>query len=78
MYYFDGNLIVRVTWLMILVLTSTYYYILVNLHIDRIAAKAYSRIDLLFRGFVSRNLHACVQANVYYLYQTLLEYASNV
>jgi len=31
-------------------------------HIDRIAAKAYSRIGLLFRGFVSRNLHVFRQA----------------
>jgi len=33
-------------------------------HIDRIVAKAYSRIGLLFRGCVSRNLHAFRQAYV--------------
>jgi len=30
---------------------------LIDKHIDHTVAKAYSRIGLLFRGFVSRNLH---------------------
>ena len=46
-------------------------------HIDRIVAKAYSRIGLLFRGFVSRNLHVFRQAYITYV-RPLLEYASNV
>jgi len=36
----------RVTWLMILVLTSTYIALNFVKHIDRIVAKAYSRIGL--------------------------------
>ena len=46
-------------------------------HIDRIVAKAYSRIGLLFRGFVSRNLHVFRQPYITYV-RPLLEYASNV
>jgi len=46
-------------------------------HIDRIVAKAYSRIGLLFRGFVSRNLHVFRQAYITYI-RPLLEYASNI
>jgi len=46
-------------------------------HIDRIVAKAYSRIGLLFRGFVFRNLHIFRQAYSTYI-RPLLEYASNV
>jgi len=46
-------------------------------HIDRIVPKAYSRIGLLFRGFVSRNLHAFRQAYITYT-RPLLEYASNL
>jgi len=46
-------------------------------HIDRIVAKAYSRICLLFRGLVSRNLHVFRQAYITYT-RPLLEYASNV
>jgi len=45
--------------------------------IDHIVAKAYSRIFLLFRGFVSRNLHVFWQAYVTYI-RLLIEYASNV
>jgi len=48
-----------------------------NKHIDRMVAKAYSRIGLLFRGFVSRNLHVFSQAYITYI-RPLLEYASNV
>jgi len=33
-------------------------------HVDRIVAKAYSRIGLLFRGFVSRNMHVFRQAYI--------------
>jgi len=47
-----------------------------HIGIDRIVAKAYSRIGLLFRGFVSRNLHVFRRANI--TYRLLLEYASNV
>jgi len=36
-------------------------------HIDRIVAKAYSRIGLLFRGFVSRNLHVFRRAYITYI-----------
>jgi hypothetical protein len=46
-------------------------------HIDRIVAKAYSRIGILFRGFVSRNLPVLKQAYITYI-RPLLEYASNV
>ena len=46
-------------------------------HVDRIVAKAYSRIGLLFRGFVSRNLNVFRQAYITYI-RPLLEYASNV
>ena len=46
-------------------------------HIDRIVAKAYTRIGLLFRGFVSRDLHVFRQAYITYI-RPLLEYASNV
>jgi len=45
-------------------------------HIDRIVAKEYSRIDLLFRDFVSRNLHVFRQAYTYI--RPLLKYVSNV
>ena len=37
----------------------------------------YSRIGLLFRGFVSRNLNVFRQAYITYV-RPLLEYASNV
>jgi len=46
-------------------------------HIYRIVAKAYSRIGLLFRGFVSDNLHVFRQAYITYI-RPLFEYASNV
>ena len=46
-------------------------------HIDRVVAKAYTRIGLLFRGFVSRNLHVLRQAFITYI-RPLLEYATNV
>jgi hypothetical protein len=46
-------------------------------HIDRIVVKAYSRIGVLFRGFVSRNLLLLKQAYITYI-RPLLEYASNV
>jgi len=46
----------RVTWLMILVLTSTQLALHFDKHIDRIVAKAYYHIGLLFRGFVSRKM----------------------
>ena len=46
-------------------------------HIDRIVAKAYSRIGLLLRRFVSRNLRVFRQAYITYI-RPLLEYASNV
>jgi len=36
-------------------------------HIDRIVANAYYRIDLLFRGFVSRNLPVFRQVYVTYI-----------
>jgi len=36
-------------------------------HVDRIVAKAYSRIGLLFRGFVSRNLHLLKQSYITYI-----------
>jgi len=38
-----------------------------NKHIDHIVAKANSRIGLLFRGFVSRNLHVFRQAYITYI-----------
>jgi len=59
---------------MILVLTLITYF---DKHIDRIFAKAYSRIGLLFRGFVSRNLHVFRRAYITYV-RPLLEYSSNV
>ena len=43
-------------------------------HVDRIVAKAYSRIGLLFRGFVSRNLNVLRQAYITYI-RPLLEHA---
>jgi len=46
-------------------------------HIDRFAAKTYSRICVLVRGFVSRNLHVFRQAYITYI-RPLLEYLSNV
>jgi len=46
-------------------------------HIDRIVPKAYYRIGLLFRGFVSRNLHVFRRGYITYI-RPLLEYASNV
>jgi len=68
----------RVTWLMILVLTIDIDLALhFDKHIDCIVAKAYSRRGLLFRGFVSRNLHVFRQAYITYI-KPLLEYASNV
>jgi len=66
----------RVTWIMILVLTSTYST--TSEHIDRIVAKGiFSHIGLLFRGFVSPKLHVFRQAYITYI-RPLLEYASNV
>jgi len=46
-------------------------------HVDRIVAKAYSRIGLLFRGFVSRNLLVFRQAYITYI-RPPLKYESNV
>jgi len=51
--------------------------LLFDKHIDRIIAKAYSRIGLLFKGFVSRNLLVFRRAYITYI-RPLLEYASNV
>jgi len=45
--------------------------------VDRIVPKAYSRIGLLFRGFVSRNMHAFRRDYITYI-RPLLDYASNV
>jgi len=45
-------------------------------HIDRFVAKAYSRIGLLFRGFVSRHLHVFKRTYITYI-RPLLEYAYN-
>jgi len=47
------------------------------IRLKRIVAKAYPRIGLLFRGFVSRKLHAFGQAYITCM-RPLLEYASNV
>ena len=55
-YYFDGNLMESCD----LVNDSDVdvdLFIHFDKHIDRIVAKAYSRIGVLFRGFASRNLH---------------------
>jgi len=46
-------------------------------HTDHIVAKAYSRIGILFRGYVSRNLHVLRQAYMTYI-TPLLKYAKNV
>jgi hypothetical protein len=75
-YYFDGNLIESrdlVTDIGVDIDPVLHF----DKHIDRIVAKAYSRIGLLFRGFVSRNLHVFRQAYITYI-RPLLEYASNV
>ena len=46
-------------------------------HINKIIGKAYSRIGVLFKGFVSRNIAVLKQAYLTYI-RPLLEYASNV
>jgi len=75
-YYFDGNLIESCDLINDIGLDID-LALHFGEHIDRIVAKAYSRIDILFRGFVSRNLHAFRQAYIPYT-RPLLEYASNV
>jgi len=46
-------------------------------NVDHIVAKAYFRIGLLFRRFISRNLHVFRQAYITFI-RPLLEYASKV
>jgi len=75
-YYFDGNLIE--SWDLVNDIGADIDQVLhFEKHIDRIVAKAYSRIVLLFKGFVSRNLHLFRQAYITYI-RPLLEYASNI
>jgi len=75
-YYFDGNLIEScdlVNDIGVDIDLALHF----GKHIDRTVTKAYSRIGLLFSGFVCRNLHAFRQAYITYI-RSLLEYASNV
>ena len=61
----------RFTSSMILVLQLIHYY---DKHFDCIIAKVYSRIGLLLRSFVSRNLNVFRQAHAPYpVYQTTLK-----
>ena len=46
-------------------------------HINRIVAKAYSRIAILFRGFFNRNMVFLRKAYTVYI-RPLLEYASSI
>ena len=46
-------------------------------HINKMLAKAYSRVGSLFRGFSTRNVNVLRQAYITYI-RPLLEYASNV
>jgi len=75
-FYFDGNLIESCD-LVNDIGVDIDHALHFGKHIYRIVAKAYSRIGLLFRGFVSRNLHAFRQAYITYI-RPLLEYESNV
>jgi len=75
-YYCDGNLIESCDWVTNIGvdIDPALYF---DKHIDRIVAKAYFRIYLLFRGFVSHNLYVFRQTYVTYI-RPLLEYALNV
>jgi len=69
---------ISLTWLMILVLTRP-IALHCDKHIDRIVAKAYSRIGLLFRGVVYHVTGMRSGERIYITYiGQLLEYASNV
>jgi len=58
------------------IVSITEFETVIDKHVDRIiVVKAHSRIGLLFRGFVSRNLHVFRQTT--YTRSPLLEYASN-
>jgi len=75
-YYFDGNLIKSCNLVndIGVDIDLVLHY---DKHIDRIVAKAYCRIGLLFRGFVSRSLHVFNRAYITYI-RPLLEYSSNI
>ena len=75
-YYFDGNLMESCD-LVNDIGVDVDLFLHFDKHIDRIVAKAYSRIGILFRGFASRNLHVFRQAYITYI-RPILEYASNV
>jgi len=65
-YYLDGNLIEScdlVNDIGVDIDLALYF----DKHIDRIVVKAYYRIGLSFRGFVSRNLHVFRQAYITYI-----------
>ena len=75
-YYFDGNLMESCD-LVNDIGVDVDLFLNFDKHIDRIVAKAYSRIGILFRGFASRNLHVFRQTYITYI-RPILGYASNV
>ena len=75
-YYFDGNLMESCD-LVNDIGVDVDLFLHFDKHIDRIVAKAHSRIGILFRGFASRNLHVFRQAYFTDI-RPILEYALNV
>jgi len=65
-YYFNGNLIESCDFVNDIG-TDIDLAVHFGKHIDRIVAKAYYRIVLLFRAFVSRNMHVFRKAYISYI-----------
>ena len=75
-YHFDGNLMESCD-LVNDIGVDVDLFLHFDKHIDRIVAKAYSRIGILFRGFASGNLHVFRQAYITHI-RPIIEYASDV